>query len=486
MEDRTFSTAVWAESWEDIHNNAPSCEQGVASFSKDDGAILEIPFGELLSSSAAFLEGEDKLPKSEGCLYGFTREGARLVLENARLVGMQQSLPGGVTQRIRGSHILVGKCDIDPGEKVAEVELSIKGLREWLGRSPITIEIAEGEAMDSGEAFSVVVGREGAEPCGGVLRDASDCRVLLENAAGLRGNPMVGVTVEHRCTAHISLKAPLDIDGARGVALAVAKALSLCFGFDAEIGKLVMVSEGTGKRFEHIAPYAPGLAPKQPQRHSMPLPCSRIPESELDSLLSSFLDKESPIGDSVSLLSSLMFKKWVLPEDLRFIAASQLFEALSKVGVDQRSICDDEVFEKYKEAAKKALESIGDKAITQWFMSRLPGNKKGQTRLQSELLARHEDIVRGFLGMDPSVFVDRHTALRNRLVHRQESTSRVDYGELHRHTEVLLLLCYCIGFELAGVSAKTVVEGVSESGFRSYARDWAREMYGLEKAPEDG
>ena len=56
MNDRTWKTALWDTSWEELCEGKYS-EEGICHFSKTNGATLEIPFGDISETRALFTTG---------------------------------------------------------------------------------------------------------------------------------------------------------------------------------------------------------------------------------------------------------------------------------------------------------------------------------------------------------------------------------------------------------------------------------------------
>lgn len=469
MKSRAFASALWADSWEKVLRGADECVQGVASFNEDDGVRLDLPFGEILKDPGMFAFGGDGLPDSLPWLYGFSQDGYRIALSDAISLGTNRSIPGGPHQTVGAVQALFSKSDFDPCDDVKAVTLELNGLAEWLGESPIKRCVRQGGDNAKSLRVDVDLGDEGGE----TLFDGDGILVRVYHGVTLSGEPELGVEIGHRCMLEISFSRARSLDDSRSVAFRVADFFSFCFGFSAEVEKMTFGFEG-GASADFPAPLVSGQVPDKIYAHRMVFPYREIDE-KVDAMLGVWFGESGDLRAPSSLLTSLIARKWFLPADLKFIAAAQMLEALSRVGADLRSM-DDAEFETYRKAVMAALNGIEDRRIACMAKERIRlGNGKGQRRLLSELVERHRMAAEYVFG-DPDAFVRRHIHLRNGITHR-EGEPAADGAELVWHLEGVLLFAYCAVAEMLGLSPKTVTGRVKNSGYRSRVVDECRKMY---------
>lgn len=466
MKDTAFPVALWSSTWDGILNDIKNCEQGEVSYTKNNGIELDVPFGQLLGNSDELVIGKEQYPNRLTWLYGFSQTGQWLALNEVVEGVTQSSAPGGVHQRLHCSRLLCGRDRFEPSSPVRYIELTIEGLSEWLGKSPISQQRRyEGNRLRN-FTINVNLDKEGNV----TLLDDNQRRISIFHRVTQKNGTTI--SIEHRCTIQAEFKRPVSLESAEDVALRLADFFSFCFGFHAEPSKItVKFTEDTSA--ELVIPCVKGKVPTFIDGNRMPFPYQRI-ETDIDTMLSRWLDDDSLVGPS-SLLVSTIFKEWQVPVDLRFIAAAQLLEALSRVNADLESMSSEE-FEAYKSTVMKALDSIEDDEVRKKARSRINlRNEKGQSRLMRELLNRHEQIS-NYMFRDIRAYTDKHIELRNDITHRNEKTAFESKG-LFWHTEGTLLLAYGIVAELLGLEPATVIDGIRESAFKWRVPEWTRSVY---------
>lgn len=470
MKDRTFPTAIWSMSWDDIVGGQLGCVQGVASLNRDRGLRVEIPFGRLLDDGAEFVVSGERLPSQLDWLYGFSQEGQWLALAEVKSLGTDSSCPGASRQTLTGSRLLLGKERFDPSALVSEVEMTIKGLTEWLGKSPIKMKsrLKDGRR----EWFSVDVDlTDNANNV--VLLDDDDIKVSIYHRVARKNGIGFGVDIEHCAVLRINFPHPVELEKARTIALRLDDFLSFCFGFYAEPLNIIFGFED-GNSAELLLTLIEGKSPERVGDWRMPLRYSEI-EDRVGLMLERWLNADGWLRNSTGLLVSLLFKNWRFPVDLEAIASAQMLEALSKAGVDIKSMSDNE-FADYKSVIRTALDNIEDKRLSDMAKERIHlTNLKGQGRLLKDLLARH-GVVTSFILGDSALFVKDHVGLRNDITHRDPKLQTAG-AELFLHSKTVLLLGYCIIAEELSLAPETVMEGIERSRFKCGVIEWARNRY---------
>ncbi len=475
MKSRVFAAALWADSWDKVFCGGDACVQGVASFDGEKGIEVDLPFGELLADAGTIVIGGDSLPDKLDWLYGFSQEGYRFALSGVVSAGTAKSYPGGTHQTLRATRLLYSKSDFDPAERVSKVVLEIRGLAEWLGISPVRWI---GHSAKAGSSFSVEVDLDGVGDQ--VLFENDGLKLTVSHAVNSSGSPESGYKVDHRCLLAIDFIEAKPMTDAEDMAFWIADFFSFCFGFHAEIEEMqIKFVDDTSAYF--LVPLVEGRVPKTIVAPRMVLPYCKLSDW-LNGILSTWIKVESDLHSPASLLTTLMTKSWVLPLDLKFIAAAQMLEALSRVGTDLRSLSDED-YKLCKSALAAALDGIGDCHIRNNLKNRLNlGDRKGQNRLLTELVDRHAEAA-GLLFGDSRIFVERHADLRNGITHRNGGVT-VSNEDLYWHTEGVLIFAYCVVGEILGMPAGEMERRIEASAFRCNSVSECRRMYPKKKEVE--
>ncbi len=469
MKSRNFATALWADSWEKATQGSES-EQGDVSFDEVKGTELDIPFGEILADPGVLVAGGPQLPCELDWLYGFSQDGYWLAIKDVVSGGTWNSFPGGARQKLRATWLLYSKGKFSPTDMVTSVSLEIRGLAEWLGNSPINEKILIGKERNG---FSLKL--EPDADCRVPLLEADGLGVSAFHGVGMTGSSDVGFRVDHRCLLEMLFDGSKPLVDAVDSALWAADFFSLCLGFHGEVNEIKLKFEDSSVAY-CLIPLVKGNAPKDINASRIVLPYREIRE-DLGGLLAAWMKAEEggDLHSPASLLASLMTRNWVLPLDLKFIAAAQMLEALSRVGADLNSMTDEE-FHACKKARKKALSRIEDLRIAGLLRDRFQvTNMKGQNRLLTELVERHEKAADLLFG-DATAFIRSHRDLRNGITHRNGGLSPVDEN-LYWHTEGVLLFAYCVVWEILGMEPGRVERLIEEHFYRNGAIRKCRELY---------
>ena len=279
----------------------------------------------------------------------------------------------------------------------------------------------------------------------------------------------------------IAFSRAVSFDDAQTNAFRVSDFFSFCFGFNAEIDRMSFSFE-EGTKADCLTPLVKGRAPRKILAHRMVLPFGVI-DSDLHAMMGAWLAEGEDLLAPSSLLISLLTKKWLLPADLKFVASTQMLEALCRVGADLRSMGEDD-FVVFRDAVMAALDGIEDGRIARMAKERIrPGNGKGQRRLLAEFVEGHRAAAEYVFG-DPEAFISRHVYLRNGVTHRSGEAD-TDVVDLVWHTEGVLLLAYCAIGELLGLPAVTMTQRLEDSGFKSHAVHECRKMYSRNASEPD-
>lgn len=309
-----------------------------------------------------------------------------------------------------------------------------------------------------------------------VLFNDERFRIELIHSFNRSDLSVAGVDVTHDCQLSIEFKKPYSLQEVERIAFDLEGFFSFCCCFYAGLQRIQVTFEEAPRYADLYLPLVEGKRPSDRQLAFLPL-TYRWFDGSIETSLTAWMNADDALKACFSLLTSLLFRSWKLPVDLRFIAASQLLEAVSKYGTELKATPVDE-YETYRDALKNAIKSIRNKEIRRWAMGRLPGNQKGQKRLLIELLDRNP-AARDWLFPSAEVFVSKHIAARNYYTHRNGNSDQdvLTQADLHWHTECILLFCYVVIAGLIGLEASSVTQVLQKTAFMSGARWHGRKLY---------
>lgn len=463
MEDRQFEYALWGTSWDEAL--AEGSEQGIASFSENDGISLEIPFGEVLPSD---MFGKTK---EVDYLYGFSRNGDYLVLKCARSLGTSESFPGGKKQKISADCVLKSRMQFDPNAEVRSVTLKLKGLREWLGESPITaIHYMEEKKLD------VQMDLDGAPS---VVLHENNPEISIGHTITASPLTAKGISMAHDCFLSIRFDTPCNMeDVLQDVVQPVRSFLSFCIGKHASIAELKFRQIDATDDIDYYTRFV--TSEKEiSETDNMPLPYCRI-KGNLKGLFSAWFSFEDDLKRGSSLLVSLLTIEWKMPIDLQFLASAQMLETLARHSHATEELSAD-VFAEYLRIAGSSIE---DENVKDWVLRKLEhSNYVSQRKLLKDLLI-NLGAFSEYLVQDKNRFLHNHLLLRNAYTHRSdecESAKLLKNSELFWHMQAVLFLSYGTVLMYLNYTPEELVEVFKKTHFEWYKIARIRELYSKKK-----
>ena len=470
MDCTDYKTALWGFSWEDIYEESDCIEQGVANLT-EDGITLEIPFGELLGSRGVVVVGASAKPSDVDYLYGFSQSGDHLVLKNASLAGMSTSYPGGTSQVINAQHLFAGRSQFDPNANIELIYMTLEGLSEWVREMPFVTEWG----TNPSEFHAIKYDYENKDSYNRTLLDDSDRTIELFHAFSVSPLNADGVGIKHNCQLKVSFKKATSFENAMKTASGLSQFLSYCLGYYAEIKELCLMFSGSESLVKCHSRFLRGFEPSREAKQRIPLHLNDI-EDVIDGALSYWLDMGRGASEACSITTSLLTQNWDLPIDLRFVAAAQALEALSKIGTDVSALPAEE-YESLKDIVKS---SVADTEARKWISDRMPGNTKGQKSLLKDLFSRNQELL-NWLIEDESKFLAQHIAARNYYTHRNNDSTignaPLEGESLFWHTEIVLLINYGFIGSALGLKTNSFTGCLEKSRYKESVVRKAREVY---------
>lgn len=476
-----FPAALWAMEADDVDDESKSVV-GLLSFDGEHRIELTVPFGVLLDWPCLPVEGGGYVQThtidglSSDAIYGYSQTGRYLVLRDVASWGPSIAYPGFKKQTLWGSSLLMSREPIDGDPEVSTAHVELPGLREWMGR--ISFETTSQYENDKLKEMSFAFRPEEMQTV--LLFENDEMRVSIECCGTRKGGKIPSYTFEFEsdCFLRVELlgeSVGIDVFLNERV-YPVAEFLSFCMGFRYAITNVEFFTS-CGQRIEYYAPFV-GVRgmPSGGQINTMPFSYERI-EDQISSMLDSWVHFDSYARNASKLIVSLM-NNWEMPLDMLFLASAQAFEAMTRAGVEEQEIADEEL--------DKRLEAINFSNMPartkKWAVRKLRGAKwKTANQLADVLLAKVRPIVE-YVIPDAEKFKRDHRTQRNAFTHRRElaESEKLTNEQLYYHTQAVQLLAYAaIAVEL-GLKAEEVRRLLEKSRFRDAAVIRARRLYARE------
>lgn len=455
MKSTEFGAAIWGFDWDLFP--ADTAIQGTANLS-DDGIYLDIPFGCLLWSGGIVIpERACRPPEEVDYLYGFTQTGDWLVLKDCFPTSSTTSFPGGKRQRICANFLFSSKERFDPTAKIEEMEIGITGFAEWYGETPLY------ETIDADTMWfkSVEFDSEKSKAMNEILFEDESYALTVKHAYSASSVKVGGFTFSHESYLKVTLKNKKSFEEMLQLVVALQDFFVLSMGFFGEIEFLRLKCEGVNKQVNCYGCFYKGKEPTKRQLQEMPFPRRRIRGSEAE-VFESLLHADRDLSEAINLASSLIGRNWDIPFSLEALASSQCLEVLSRIGVELNSIDPDD----YSRIVQTIKDSVVDKDALKWISERMPGNRKGQQRLLSELVGRHQSAFEWAVS-DVKKYVTTQVALRNSLTHVRNDEER-GFDDQYWCAKATVLIALFIIWEMLGLASTDIINAFEESRYMDH------------------
>lgn len=443
----------------------------MANLTDDNGVLLEIPFGKLLSDPSYVVIGAEKQPPSEAAyLYGFSQDGFYLALKEATFAGGRSSYPGGSSQKIRGDFLLASRSQFDPAAVIAAAHLSCRGLKEWVCETPLIQKI-----FPSG-SVAMEWNKHDLEKLNEPIYSGEKYCIRIEHKIVTSTLTPEGAGFSHDCSLVIDFREGSDFKDAISLIGSISRFVSLCIGGLAEISEVDFEFAGAENRVSCYANFMKSAATALPNQNEIPFLYPRI-QCSIESLIGKWLKLDGGTAEASNMTISLLIKEDILPVDLQFIAATQALEAFVDDGSDTLA----EREEDFESRKKRILKSIPDAEDRRWLSDRFPRNTKGQARRLGEFCDANAEIF-DWVVPDVEGFKKCQVATRNQNTHRankkpSEVSSVLSGENLYWHTQAIILICYCYIWKLLGMNPEDIIQALEASHFRQYVRTHAKRLY---------
>jgi Fe-S-cluster formation regulator IscX/YfhJ len=419
---------------------------GILRFDPADGFRLEIPFGGLgeLDDFAGRINTSVRTP----LVHGLLRNGKSVTLVNAVMTNSSINFPGGRREEHRALRGFIGQSLCDENPTVDRLRIRYSHLRDWVVVHPAGMTMRFEDERPTGGVEYRYEPIEQSE-----LSQGDGWRLTLSHTARHPFPSVTGFNVAHDCLL------TLELAGARGLDSVDEQFLnplwqffSFCLDAGVDVSLLEMHLVDVDKWLEVGRAQTVTREPdKVILQDYMLLSMPELGE-RLAHVLMQWMRMDGDLRRAVSLMVGLGSERSV-PSDLRFVAAAQALEAVSRVGVDDRDLPREE----FRRRRAVIRDSIPDKVVRDWACDRLTFNRRSADDLLRDLLTR----IGGFaeeLAPDADRFLRDHRDNRNFYAHRaDQERPLLEPGELYVHTQGVLLLLKAATLLMLGYSSDEIV-----------------------------
>lgn len=458
MKDMQWRAGVWGFEREALRSSDGTICQGTCTFSCDTGVSLVLPYGNLsertaLKETGIYASGPESATRP--FVYGETQDGTRLVLTDALTQGVGGHFPGATTETFGAHAVLASKGEIDPCQKVVEARIYLRGLWEWfrLDCRDLLLKGADGAIQVPDKPFP----EERT-----ALYTTDDLTVCFCRGVEARiGSSEVHVGGE--CHIEVQVRNGTSLESVWPDILSpIQRFFTFCMGSFVPVDSIFVKldrSDSWCDVYMQITGSQEDVA--SPKQAFVPIPYSAIRPS-ISRAFSSWMELKGDVSIGAMMLTSLL-GDWRMPYDLKFLAASQMYEALARHN-------DEEIQDKveFRKKVNTALSSEGT-SEREWARKILSGcNRLSYRDLIKRALAETAPFS-SQLVPDGDAFAREQKAMRNTLTHRNDSISKDEYEKLALHTEGQMVLAYPLLIHLLGLG-EGVMDAFMSSQFDNLIR----------------
>ena len=419
---------------------------GILRFDPSDGFRLEIPFG-------GIGELDDFVGRinTTGCtplVHGVLRNGKSVTLSNAIMTDSSINFPGGRREQHRALRGFVGQSLCGENPTVDRLRIRYSHLRDWVVVHPAGMTMRFEDERPTGEVEYRYEPIEQSE-----LSQGEGWRLMLAHTAKQSSPSVTGFHVAHDCLLTLELDQACDFDSADERFLApLWQFFSFCLDTSIDVSLLEAHLVETD---EWLEVGRSQTVTREPDKVILPA-FMLLSMPELGNRLAVVLKQWLSIGGDLRRVVSLMVglgTDRTVPSDLRFVAAAQALEAMSRVGVDDRDLPREE----FRRRRSVVRESIADEVVREWACDRLTFNRRSADDLLRDLLNRIGSFAEQ-LAPDQDRFLRDHRDNRNFYAHRaDQGRPLLEPGELYVHTQGVLVLLKAATLLMLGYSEDEIV-----------------------------
>jgi hypothetical protein len=404
---------------------------GLLKYSEEDGFSLEIPFG-FLGEMTHFVNRVNQSERAP-IVHGILRNGKTATLVDAAMTGMSMNFPGAGREEHISLLGFISDTESVANPLVDRLQVTYSHLRDWVVWHP-----AESKYRVEGDRLGLSVDYHYEKPADTELVAGDGWQLLLGHTASVPVPSVKGFHLKHDCTLTLELDEPLGFDDLEDRFLApLWLFLSFCLDRSTHTRELKIRQAGqdgwleVGRAQGKTAPFEDIV-----MEPFMLLSMRQLAERTSE-VLGRWFGFEGDERRAISLLVGLNSDRSV-PSDLRFLAAAQALEAMSRVDAKEQEL-DDEEFARRLGAV---TDSVADKKVREWAERKLRhANSRNTAELLNDL-ARDVGEYVDVLAPGRQQFFDDIRDSRNFYTHRDDRrAARVLEGdELYVLTQGMICL----------------------------------------------
>ncbi len=451
MNDKTWKTALWDTSWEELYEGKFS-KEGICSFSKTNGATLEIPFGDLsktrvLMTTGRYVEGISS--RRYDYLFGIAQDGTRFVLCNVLSNGVGESLPGSTHETLRAPTVLEARGEFDPSSPMLSAQFDIEFLIDWLGVDYHPIHKGNTYTFDYDN------GRLSLP----LLVSSKAC---VEIRAGIDRpkNNSSGVSISYYCRVCIEYPYGKSLDEIWRTDLWKLQSLfAFCFGTYPEVTSAKVRQKREDGWIRVYRSFASTNRVAKLSSHP-PIQLHQLGRDGLLKLAQNWFALTGDEQHAAEMLTSLL-GSWNMPLDLELLAATTMFESL--IRANRPPLYDKEALgELIEPIIASANDEIRERVKGLLGMLKIPSYYQLLKEAYEEAKPWSQRLLPRW-----SKFRDEQYALRIGGAHGIESNENPYLRIDHYYAQITL--AYFILMKRLGLPAETI-DGFEESNFLNVAR----------------
>jgi len=463
-------------------NHPDGCTQGHAEFDADRFIRLSIPLGQLLGedgelSTSFSLDGDF----GADAVFGLSQDGYYQTLIDVHGLKLGFSAPGFCAQSLCGTQLYVSRKIIEPNPRIARFVLEMAGLREWVGQSPFIECFTPKEGGGFWKRYSLSYSDEDVPEV--ILLDSSGIKITLEHRWTVKGGALPTARFIHSCESDydlvLSFNSPISLDKAFFEwAMPIRSFLCFCMGMRSIVRNMHFTTS-EGVTADYYVPLVDGEEPSDDELRQMPISWSNY-SGKIPRMLEQWLALEDQAKEAAKRAVSLLERKNV-SIDTFFLANAQAFEAITRVGVEQKELSQEEYNRRIACVEHSGLEP----KIIKWIKRKM----KHANSISANELAEQRIKMLGEYGKyvvpDTESYLQEHRDTRNYYTHLDANGKSHILSEgidAIINADATYMLLYGSVCQLLGFEPDELLAAVKFSRFKWSSVDRSRKRYRLEKS----
>jgi ApeA N-terminal domain 1/Helix-turn-helix of DDE superfamily endonuclease len=406
---------------------------GLLRYSDEDGFRLEIPVG-CLGEMTHFFNRPNQ-SRSEPVVHGKLRNGKTVTLVDVMRTAMNLSSQGAGKEEYSSQQGFIGDIESEANPLIDRLHLTYSHLRDWVVWHHSTLT---GPVEDDQLGLSVDYHYE--KPADTELAAGDGWQIRLGHKFTLTSPSVQGFHLKHDCYLTLELDMPLTLNEVENRFLtSLFRFLSFCLDRSTHTQEVNVRPYGQNNWLE----VGRAQGKPSPSRDNVMEPFMLMSMRQLAERTAGILGRWLEFkGDELRAMSILvgLYSNHSIPSDLRFLAAAQALEAMSRVDAQEKELDDNEFARRLSVVAN----SVEDKKVRKWAERKLK-HVSANSRYAGELLqdlAINIGEYANTLTPDSERFFQDIRDNRNFYTHRDDRRAKrvLEGGELYVLTQGLVCL----------------------------------------------